>query len=370
MMEQDMRDMQLEESDDEGLEFEPIVAVPLDAAYSMCAVGTFITSKQYNFNVMKNRMAIVWQPGRGISIEDLGNRLVLFRFYSKIDLRWVLDNGPWTFDDYLLVLHEMKEGEDPTRVPLHQAAFWVQIHNLGSGFFSESIGRALGNYIGTYVAYDTKNAYSFVNHFMRIRVLLDVTEPLKKGKKVRNPGSPWTMSNFKYERLPTFCYCGKIGHLDRLCEIRFQNPDVEPIRRWNAEIRAPPKKSSRLGGERWLVETAKDNDETYKGDSSAIVCVPQLPPNLLALHGNYAANAQNKGKLLLTCEDEAVADQEGLVVGDEKKRPRTAMEATNGQETSGTDDMITSPSKLSKGTQARLTNLARADLNTRFCQEK
>ncbi|CAN0928219.1 hypothetical protein LINGRAHAP2_LOCUS36345 [Linum grandiflorum] len=39
-------------------------------------------------------MAIVWEPGMGMKAEELGQNLLLFRFFSELDLRWVVDNGP------------------------------------------------------------------------------------------------------------------------------------------------------------------------------------------------------------------------------------------------------------------------------------
>ena len=70
---------------------------------------------------MKTTMAKIWQPG--MAAEDIGNRLILFRFYNNIDLRWVVDAGSWLFYHFLLVLHELQPGEDPTTVPLHFAEF-------------------------------------------------------------------------------------------------------------------------------------------------------------------------------------------------------------------------------------------------------
>ncbi|CAN0873189.1 hypothetical protein LINGRAHAP2_LOCUS10310 [Linum grandiflorum] len=39
-------------------------------------------------------MAIVWELGMGMQAEELGQNLMLFRFFSGLDLRWVIDNGP------------------------------------------------------------------------------------------------------------------------------------------------------------------------------------------------------------------------------------------------------------------------------------
>ncbi|CAN1790280.1 hypothetical protein LINPERHAP1_LOCUS18764 [Linum perenne] len=35
---------------------------------------------------MKQRMNEIWSPGRGVEIEDLGGKLILFCFFHEIDL--------------------------------------------------------------------------------------------------------------------------------------------------------------------------------------------------------------------------------------------------------------------------------------------
>ncbi|CAN1780547.1 hypothetical protein LINPERHAP1_LOCUS15128 [Linum perenne] len=49
-----------------------------------------MTSKGVNLNAMQNKLASIWRPGRGISVEDLGNKLLLFRFYHERDIQWAM----------------------------------------------------------------------------------------------------------------------------------------------------------------------------------------------------------------------------------------------------------------------------------------
>ncbi|CAN1139885.1 hypothetical protein LINPERHAP2_LOCUS11538 [Linum perenne] len=67
---------------------------------------------------MRTRMADVWQPGRGIQIQDLGNRFVLFRFFHIICLTWVLENGSWAFNRYLILINKLIPGENPLTVSI------------------------------------------------------------------------------------------------------------------------------------------------------------------------------------------------------------------------------------------------------------
>ncbi|CAN0905789.1 hypothetical protein LINGRAHAP2_LOCUS23867 [Linum grandiflorum] len=56
---------------------------------------------------MRTQLANLWKPKEGITIEDKGDGLILFRFYHPRDLRLVVEGGPWSFDQNLLVLHEL-----------------------------------------------------------------------------------------------------------------------------------------------------------------------------------------------------------------------------------------------------------------------
>ena len=68
-----------------------------------CLVGRFLTDKAINFPAMKNTMAALWRPGKGICIKDLSSTLFLFQFFHEVDIQRVMDSGPWTFDQHLLI---------------------------------------------------------------------------------------------------------------------------------------------------------------------------------------------------------------------------------------------------------------------------
>lgn len=58
---------------------------------------------------------------------------------------------------------------------------------------------------------------------MRIRVEVDLSQPLMRGLRIRldEGGARWL--SFKYEKLPYFCYtCGMLGHRDMDCSQRFE----------------------------------------------------------------------------------------------------------------------------------------------------
>lgn len=101
--------------------------------FELCFVGRFLTKKSINERAMKLKLADLWKPTMGITIKCLNPGLFLFQFYHKDDMTLVLGNGPWTFDNVLLVINVIKTGEVPAKVSLQEVDFWIQIHELPVG---------------------------------------------------------------------------------------------------------------------------------------------------------------------------------------------------------------------------------------------
>lgn len=194
--------------------------------FNLYLTSRFLTDQQINFNLMRNRLAGIWRPKQGVEIRDLGSHRFLFQFFYPIDLQRVIDSGPWSFNNFLLIFHQLKEGEHPLRVPLESISFWIQVHDFPVGYLSESIGRQLGNFIGRFIDYDEMNSSVIWRAYMRIRVAIDVSNPLKRCKKIRKAYGSSFLANFKYEKLGFFCFiCGRLGHTKSFCDVLFTSSD-------------------------------------------------------------------------------------------------------------------------------------------------
>ena len=56
--------------------------------------------------------------------------------------------------------------------------------------------------------------------YLRVRLTIDISKPLCKGRVVRMGGTKKGWVDFCYKRLPIFCYwCGKLDHDDRDCPL-------------------------------------------------------------------------------------------------------------------------------------------------------
>lgn len=76
----------------------------------------------------------------------------------------------------------------------------------------------------------------------RVRVMLDITKPLKRRKKVRVKEGSIMNVMFKHERLPHFCFmCSMLSHTDRDCLVT-NDDDKEKGCAWGLDIKALPRR--------------------------------------------------------------------------------------------------------------------------------
>ncbi|XP_074376886.1 uncharacterized protein LOC141718404 [Apium graveolens] len=191
--------------------------------FELCLVGRFLTEKNINVRVMKSKLADLWRPAMGITIKDTKPGLFLFQFYHLDDMLWVRNDGPWYFDNVLLVLNVISPGEDPTKVPLFEIDFWIQIYNLPVGYMLEAVEKQLGNFFGSFFEYDSNNNSSIWREFMRLKIRVDVRKPLKRKKKICKRDKSEVIVHVKYERLGYFCFTwGLLTHIERFCKKKFE----------------------------------------------------------------------------------------------------------------------------------------------------
>ncbi|KAK6141886.1 hypothetical protein DH2020_024364 [Rehmannia glutinosa] len=254
-METNLANLSLFDDEDDEFVFENNNHKEANFDPTLCLVGKFISERSVNFNITKHRLTAIWRPVKGMSVKDIGDQRFLFQFYHKLDLQRILDGGPWSFDNLMLMLAQLYPSVVPMTIPMHSLLFWVQIFNLPIGCLNENVGRQLGNFIGSFVEYDPKNSSSVWRSFMRIRVNVDIRVPLKRFKKVKLQGGEWSVVEFKSERLGSFCFiCGMLTHTERFCEKRFSWPDGEPPKEWGPNLRGVTRKSTENSGDKWLIE--------------------------------------------------------------------------------------------------------------------
>ncbi|XP_031096876.1 uncharacterized protein At4g02000-like [Ipomoea triloba] len=215
-------DMVLEDEDEA---FEPMPLADLGAAADAVAtwpvVGRFLTSKMVKLEYMR---------------------------------QYVLDEGPWSFDNCTLVCRQVDDGVLPGNVALDTVDMWVQLHGVPVGYTSTVILEQIGNFLGKYVKGDERFVGAPWLDFYRIRVALPIDRPLKRRMKLLKRDKTWCWVTFRYERLHCYCFfCGMMGHAHRFClKARESQLPVDQYP-YGPELRAGQRQGPRAVEDSWLV---------------------------------------------------------------------------------------------------------------------
>lgn len=81
-----------------------------------------------------------------------------------------------------------------------------------------------------------------LDRYRRLRIMLDVSRPLRRVKATTDKRGREVLVEFAYERLPFFCFaCGVMGHSERDC-IAVSEEDKKKGLEWGMFLRASPRK--------------------------------------------------------------------------------------------------------------------------------
>ena len=69
-------------------------------------------------------------------------------------MQWVLNNGPWSFENDLLLLRRWERGLRTRNMSFTHSVFWVQVWSLPFELVSEQVGVDIGNDIRQFVLGD------------------------------------------------------------------------------------------------------------------------------------------------------------------------------------------------------------------------
>ncbi|XP_021802783.1 uncharacterized protein LOC110746864, partial [Prunus avium] len=184
-------------------------------------VGKVLSSKPVNKGAFINVIKGLWRPKAMVEIVSIRDDRFLFAFSNASDVRRILEGGPWTFGRDLLALAEVPDLAVPALIPLQTQAFWVRIHGLPAQFLTRIMGEELGGTMGTVLTVNCDRHGICMGDYLRVRVVLDISLPLRRGLQVRLPspdGSEALWLLLQYERLPSYCsQCGRFDHKPREC---------------------------------------------------------------------------------------------------------------------------------------------------------
>ncbi|KAM0963530.1 hypothetical protein FF1_022638 [Malus domestica] len=146
-------------------------------------VGKVFTTRKLCSHIVMGVIKELWLLKVAVEAMAIGEDMIHFSFNSKDDMRTVLNGKLWLFKRSLLMLAEVRGMEVPASVLLDEHEFLVQIHGLSPSLMLVSMGETLRAVIGKVVKVDCDHNGCCVGEFLRVRVGVDVSLPLKRDHK-------------------------------------------------------------------------------------------------------------------------------------------------------------------------------------------
>ncbi|KAL4277931.1 hypothetical protein GQ457_03G016560 [Hibiscus cannabinus] len=191
-------------------------------------VGRVITAHEVDGVSLIRVFRAVWKPTKVLSITELQSNFFLIRLASEEVRSDILKRGPWVFNDDWFAILPLNPLFSIDEYFFTNIIIWVRILRVPIGLMSESLGRSLGACIGSVVGTDMRIIDGNMGEFMRVRVNIDVTKPLRRCVALGGCGTKPRLCPLQYEKLPNFCHgCGLIGHLVIDCPRQPYDPQVK-----------------------------------------------------------------------------------------------------------------------------------------------
>lgn len=163
-------------------------------------------------------MSRKWQLCDKVRGVALSSERFQFIFKEERDLEDILSRGVQTYNQWSLVIERWVE-IIPTGY-LQNIPVWVQLINIPGNYRTLKAIRVLGGFAGKVieVAFDPQRAQS--REYERVRVLLDVSNPVRRSKVVNLPSGEQTIVRYDFERLQKRCYtCQRLTHEQEKCPL-------------------------------------------------------------------------------------------------------------------------------------------------------
>ena len=102
-------------------------------------------------------------------------------------------------------MNEFDESVPPFQIEFNHFPFWIQVHDIPLLCMNKNVGTKIENSLGIVEDVDVAGDNIGWRMCLRLRVILDLTQPLDRGRALSLVGkSSWV--KFKYEKLRLFCF--------------------------------------------------------------------------------------------------------------------------------------------------------------------
>lgn len=166
---------------------------------SLSLIGRLLNPDHQSISSLIMNMPHKWQKSERIRGIAHSNEKFQFIFRTEHDLIEILEKGAQTFNEWSIAIERWSE--TPPQDSLQFIPLWVQIRNISVNYYTKDAIMLLGELIGQVkeVIFDPEKPQN--QEFVRVKVMFDVSKPLRKSKVINLPKGLTTNVWFYYERV-------------------------------------------------------------------------------------------------------------------------------------------------------------------------
>ena len=144
-----------------------------------------LTTRVFNVEAFKGTVHSLWMGRRGVTIRAIEDNLFMVVFQERDDLERIFVQSPWTFDKKLILMVHFEGDLQPIAVTFTHATFWIRVYNLPIKSMIREVGEDIGMELGNLLEVDVPENGLGWGKYLRIRVEINVMEPLLCGRIVQ-----------------------------------------------------------------------------------------------------------------------------------------------------------------------------------------
>ena len=118
---------------------------------ALSLLGKFLTCKPFNKRAAQTTLRRAWGLEELVQIVEVGSNLFQFKFDKEFDMDRVFKEGPWSFDNQVLMLRRWMLGMTAANVKFDSVVLWVQIWGVPFDMFSPKVAAEIGSRLGEVV---------------------------------------------------------------------------------------------------------------------------------------------------------------------------------------------------------------------------
>ncbi|KAL9679901.1 hypothetical protein QQ045_017772 [Rhodiola kirilowii] len=190
-------------------------------------------------------MKKAWNINEELSYQEMAENKLVVKLCSEEEHQRVLEGVPWTFANWAVIAERWRKGVAPADYKSTKIRLWLQVHNVPAELREGTAPSELASLVGRVIKDELEDGKKDFQRrkWDRFRIEIDVNIPIRHGVYMLDEEEDPLWIEFKYERLPNFCYrCGRLSHELEQCTYEVEDPSNR--RKFGPQLRAEHKQCS------------------------------------------------------------------------------------------------------------------------------